>query len=61
MTVSPIDPDGRPGTTPGTVNPGSTERGTIMSKVLVLYYYTWGHVETMARAIAKGAESVPGT
>lgn len=32
-----------------------------MSKILVLYYSTWGHVETMARAVAKGAESVPGT
>lgn len=32
-----------------------------MSKILVLYYSTWGHVETMARAIEKGAASVPGT
>ncbi len=32
-----------------------------MSRVLVLYYSTWGHVETMARAVAKGAAGVPGT
>ncbi len=27
-----------------------------MSKVLVLYYSTWGHVETMAEAVAEGAK-----
>ncbi len=32
-----------------------------MSKVLILYYSTWGHVETMAKAVAEGAGSVPGT
>ncbi|GAA0578703.1 NAD(P)H:quinone oxidoreductase [Caenispirillum bisanense] len=32
-----------------------------MTKVLVLYYSTWGHVETMARAVAEGAAAVPGT
>jgi NAD(P)H dehydrogenase (quinone) len=32
-----------------------------MSKVLVLYYSMYGHVETMAGAIAEGAKSVPGT
>jgi NAD(P)H dehydrogenase (quinone) len=32
-----------------------------MSKVLVLYYSTYGHVETMAGAIAEGARSVAGT
>jgi NAD(P)H dehydrogenase (quinone) len=32
-----------------------------MSRILVLYYSTWGHVETMAQAVAKGAGSVPGT
>src|ERR1700722_1978345 len=31
-----------------------------MSKILVLYYSTWGHVETMAGAVAEGARSVPG-
>jgi len=31
-----------------------------VSRILVLYYSTWGHVETMARAVAKGAASVPG-
>ena len=32
-----------------------------MSKVLVLYYSTYGHVEIMAGAVAEGAKSVPGT
>jgi len=32
----------------------------IMTKLLVLYYSTYGHVETMAEAIAEGARSVPG-
>jgi NAD(P)H dehydrogenase (quinone) len=32
-----------------------------MTKVLVLYYSTYGHVETMAEAVATGARSVPGT
>ncbi|WP_404380755.1 NAD(P)H:quinone oxidoreductase [Caenispirillum salinarum] len=31
-----------------------------MAKVLVLYYSTWGHIETMAEAIAEGARAVPG-
>ena len=31
-----------------------------MAKILVLYYSTWGHVETMATAIAEGAAAVPG-
>jgi NAD(P)H dehydrogenase (quinone) len=31
-----------------------------MTKVLVLYYSTWGHVESMAEAVAEGARSVPG-
>src|SRR5258707_1807327 len=32
-----------------------------MAKVLVLYYSTYGHVETLAEAVAEGARSVPGT
>jgi NAD(P)H dehydrogenase (quinone) len=32
-----------------------------MTKVLVLYYSTYGHVETMAASIAEGARSVEGT
>ncbi|MET4698214.1 NAD(P)H dehydrogenase (quinone) [Constrictibacter sp. MBR-5] len=32
-----------------------------MAKVLVLYYSSYGHVETMASAVAEGAESVAGT
>jgi NAD(P)H dehydrogenase (quinone) len=30
-----------------------------MAKILVLYYSTWGHVETMASAVAEGARAVP--
>ncbi|MFA5029099.1 MAG: NAD(P)H:quinone oxidoreductase [Candidatus Methylomirabilota bacterium] len=32
-----------------------------MTKVLVLYYSMYGHVETMAKAVADGARSVEGT
>lgn len=32
-----------------------------MTKVLVLYYSAYGHIETMAQAIAEGARSVDGT
>jgi NAD(P)H dehydrogenase (quinone) len=32
-----------------------------MTKVLVLYYSTYGHIETMAKAIAEGARGVSGT
>lgn len=32
-----------------------------MAKVLVLYYSTYGHIETMAEAIAEGARGVAGT
>ena len=32
-----------------------------MTKILVLYYSSYGHVETMAGAIAEGAGSVEGT
>ena len=28
-----------------------------MAKVLVLYYSSWGHIETMANAVAEGAKS----
>jgi NAD(P)H dehydrogenase (quinone) len=28
-----------------------------MAKVLILYYSSFGHIETMARAVAEGAES----
>ncbi len=30
------------------------------TRILVLYYSSWGHVETMAEAVAAGARSVPG-
>src|SRR5882672_144212 len=32
-----------------------------MAKVLVLYYSMYGHVETMAKAVAEGARGVAGT
>ncbi|GLH66515.1 NAD(P)H:quinone oxidoreductase [Geothrix edaphica] len=32
-----------------------------MAKVLVLYYSMYGHIETMANAVAEGARSVAGT
>ena len=32
-----------------------------MAKVLVLYYSMYGHVETMANAVADGARAVAGT
>ena len=32
-----------------------------MTKVLVLYYSSYGHVETMAKAVAEGAAGVAGT
>ncbi len=31
-----------------------------MAKILVLYYSSYGHVETMANAVADGVRSVPG-
>ena len=31
-----------------------------MTKVLVLYYSMYGHIETMANAVVEGARSVPG-
>lgn len=32
-----------------------------MTKVLVLYYSSYGHIEQMANAVAEGARAVPGT
>lgn len=32
-----------------------------MTRVLVLYYSMYGHIETMAKAVAEGARGVPGT
>ncbi|MFY8106304.1 MAG: NAD(P)H:quinone oxidoreductase [Elstera sp.] len=31
-----------------------------MAKILVLYHSSWGHIETMAEEVAKGARDVPG-
>jgi NAD(P)H dehydrogenase (quinone) len=33
---------------------------TVMTKVLVLYHSTYGHIETMAEAVAEGARQVEG-
>ncbi len=30
------------------------------TRILVLYYSSWGHVETLAEAVAEGARAVPG-
>ena len=32
-----------------------------MAKILVLYYSMYGHIETMAKAVAEGARSIKGT
>ena len=32
-----------------------------MSKILVLYYSAYGHIETMAEGVAEGARAVRGT
>jgi NAD(P)H dehydrogenase (quinone) len=39
---------------------GLTQRGEIMTKMLVLYYSSYGHVEAMAHAQAEGARRVAG-
>ncbi|MFC4350598.1 NAD(P)H:quinone oxidoreductase [Fodinicurvata halophila] len=31
-----------------------------MTKVLILYYSSYGHIETMAKAVAEGVKEVPG-
>src|SRR3546814_20264737 len=36
------------------------ERSKEMTRILVLYYSMYGHIEQMARAIAEGAASVDG-
>jgi NAD(P)H dehydrogenase (quinone) len=40
--------------------PPPRDMETRVTKVLVLYYSSYGHIETMARAIAEGAASVAG-
>lgn len=40
--------------TPETINPKDTKK---MTKVLVLYYSSYGHIETMAYAVAEGVKS----
>jgi NAD(P)H dehydrogenase (quinone) len=40
---------------------GAIQPRKIMSKVLVLYYSSYGHIETMAQAVAEGARSTGAT
>lgn len=50
----------------GDIGPGSGRRGNPgkgrkpMTKILVLHYSMYGHVETLAHAVAEGARSVEG-
>jgi NAD(P)H dehydrogenase (quinone) len=39
----------------------SNAEGAIMTKVLVLYYSSYGHLEIMANAVAEGVKAVAGT
>jgi NAD(P)H dehydrogenase (quinone) len=41
--------------------PASLGEFIAMTKILVLYYSSYGHIETMAEAVAEGARSVAGT
>lgn len=41
--------------------PQTFAKEAYVAKVLVLYYSTYGHIETMAEAIAEGARGVAGT
>src|SRR5215813_10148942 len=42
-------------------HPGEHQQGDAsMSKILVLYYSAYGHIEKMAEAVAEGARAVPG-
>src|SRR5215470_2400449 len=44
------------------MTPGEQQQGEAsMSKILVLYYSAYGHIEKMAEAVAEGAGAVPGT
>src|ERR1700723_4013516 len=42
-------------------NPTQTQTETTMTKVLVLYYSAYGHIETMANAVAEGAREAGAT
>src|SRR3954468_15863322 len=56
-------PGTRPGMTTDFFSDTSTQthRRAIMAKVLVLYYSAYGHIETMANAIAEGAREAGAT
>jgi NAD(P)H dehydrogenase (quinone) len=45
----------------GAKRPCSPPEAFTMSKVLVLYYSTYGHIETMAQAVAEGARAAGAT
>src|SRR3984893_240693 len=52
-----------PRTSPAITNSNSTStpRRPTMTKVLVLYYSAYGHIETMANAVAQGAREAGAT
>jgi NAD(P)H dehydrogenase (quinone) len=43
------------------IRPSIVGETIAMTKILVLYYSSYGHIETMAQAIAEGARALPGT
>src|SRR5476651_2665916 len=49
------------GTSPAMTKSISTPRRPNMTKVLVLYYSAYGHIETMANAVAEGARETGAT
>src|SRR5882757_6833081 len=46
---------------PMTLPTKSNSRRPLMTKVLVLYYSAYGHIETMANAVAEGAREAGAT
>src|SRR3954471_9878870 len=42
-------------------HPNATNKRVPMTKVLVLYYSAYGHIETLANAVAEGAREAGGT
>jgi NAD(P)H dehydrogenase (quinone) len=68
VTAAPLLPEARksilldiPGHEAGSQVQSPTERKLPMTKVLVLYYSSYGHVRALAQAEAEGARSVAGT
>src|SRR5260221_9056867 len=50
-----------PAMTPQIVKTSQNQRRLTMAKVLVLYYSAYGHIETMAKAVAEGAREAGAT